>query len=157
MDIFTTTGFDKVFSIKKGMRRISVRASDLIGQGANGEVYRLKDETIVKVFYPGADLKSVEKEDRISHIVFESGIPVVIPYDTVKVDNDRYGIVYETLGAKTLSETIEAAPEDFDKWMKKYVGLYRVVHTTDGSKTGLPLTKDVYRTHLSDSADWYSK
>lgn len=157
MDIFTTTGFDKVFSIKKGMRRISVRASDLIGQGANGEVYRLKDETIVKVFYPGADLKSVEKEDRISHIVFESGIPVVIPYDTVKVDNDRYGIVYETLGAKTLSETIEAAPEDFDKWMKKYVGLYSVVHTTDGSKTGLPLTKDVYRTHLSDSADWYSK
>ena len=157
MDIFNMTGLNKLFTIQKGLRRISVKGCKQIGQGANGEVYRLRDETIVKVFFPSENLQAVEKEDKTSHAVLETGLPAVIPYDTVIVGDGRYGIIYEKLGARTLSETIEEEPENFDKWMTEYVNLYRQVHETDGSKTRLPYAKDVYRRHLSESADWYSK
>ena len=157
MDILTMTGFDKLFTVSKGLRRISVKDSNKIGQGANGEVFRLKDETIVKVFFSSENLGAVEEEDRISHAVLETGLPVVIPYDIVMVGEKRYGIVYETLPAKTLSETIDEDPARFNEWMKAYVDLYRQVHETEGSDTSLPLSKDVYRRHLSESADWYSK
>ena len=155
-DIFSVTGFDKLFSIERGLRRISVDGCELVGCGANGEVYRGDDETIVKVFYPGEDKKNVEREHMISHVVLENGLPVVIPYDTVEVEGGRYGIVYETLGAKTLSETIEDDPDRFDEWIAKYVDLYRKVHEKDGSGTVLPKAKEVYRRHLFESADWYT-
>ncbi len=61
-----------------------------------------------------------DEEARISHVVFETGLPAVIPYDTVKVEGGRYGNVYETLGAKTLSETIEEDPEHFEEWITAY-------------------------------------
>jgi uncharacterized protein (TIGR02172 family) len=157
MEILFITGLNKLFSVRRGMRRISVNGCEQIGQGANGEVYRLKDETIVKVFFDSENLKNVETEDRIAHAVLGTGLPAVITYDIVKVGQDRYGIVYETLGAKTLSETIEEDPSRFDEWMAEYVELYRQVHETDGRRTRLPLTKNVYRKHLCESADWYTK
>ena len=156
-DIFTQTGFRKLFNIERGLREISVKGCELIGRGANGEVYRLKDETIVKAFMPGVDLLSVEKEEAVSHTVFESGLPAVIPYDTVRIAGGRFGIVFETLNSKTLSETIEEDPERFDEWIAKYVDLYRMMHEKDGSDYMLPLAKDVYRRHLMESADWYSE
>ncbi len=157
MDIFELTGVNRLFPIERGMRKISVEECDLVGRGANGEVYRLKDETIVKVFFPGEDLKNVKKEAEIAHVVFELGLPVVIPYDTVLIEGGCYGNVYEVLGSKTLSETIEAEPENFDRWITEYVDLYRMVHETDGSGKALPSSKDLYRRYLSESAGWYSK
>ena len=157
MSVFKMTGIDKLFTIEEGMRRISIKGCDLIGRGANGEIYRLKDETIVKVFFSEENLKTAENEDRVSHEVFKTGLPVVIPYETVEVGDGRYGIILETLGSKTLSETIEDDPDHFDEWITKYVNLYRMVHEKDGSGHGLPSAKDVYRTHLIESADWYSK
>ncbi len=61
------------------------------------------------------------------------------------------------LGAKTLSETIEEDPEHFEEWITAYGTLYRQVHETDGSYSMLPYAKEVYRRHLLESADWYSK
>ena len=156
MNILTLTGFDRLCRIERGIRKVSVKECDRIGVGANGEVYRLKDETIVKAFYPAVDLESVKREAEISHEVFELGLPVVIPYDTVQIEDGRYGIVYEILGKKSLSETIEENPDRFDEWITKYVNLYRMVHETDGSDSGLPYTKELYRRHLSESSDWYS-
>ena len=157
MEILSTTGLNRLFTVRKGLRRVSVKGCEQIGRGANGEVYRLRDETIVKVFFPSENMKTVEKEDKTAHAVLETGLPAVIPYDVVVVDEGRYGIVYETLGGKTLSETIEEDPDRFDEWMTEYVKLYRQMHETEGTHTRLPLTKDVYRSHLQESADWYSK
>ncbi|MCR4654986.1 MAG: phosphotransferase [Lachnospiraceae bacterium] len=131
--------------------------------GLTREMKRIVDQGIqagdmsYMVFFPGEGPEKAEIEEMISHVVFETGLPVVIPYYTVEVEGGRYGIVYETLGAKTLSETIEEDPERFDEWISEYVKLYRLVHETDGTNTVLPFAKDVYRKHLSESADWYSK
>ena len=84
-------------------------------------------------------------------------MPAVIPYYTVIIDGERCGIVYEVLGSKTLSETIEDKPENDEKWFREYVNLYRLIHETDGRNSMLPSAKEVYRRHLNESADWYSK
>ena len=49
-DIFEVTGFTDIFKVQKRLREISVENCEVIGEGANGKVYRLDDETIIKVF-----------------------------------------------------------------------------------------------------------
>ena len=51
-DIFSVTGFDQLLNVKKAFRRISVEGKEIIGKGGNGVVYRLDEETIVKVYSP---------------------------------------------------------------------------------------------------------
>lgn len=46
-NIFETTGFTEMFDVQKKLREISVEGCKLIGQGANGKVYRLDE-------HPGA-------------------------------------------------------------------------------------------------------
>ena len=52
-EILENTGFTELFDVKKRRREISVDGCDIIGKGFYGTVYRLDDETIVKVFDPG--------------------------------------------------------------------------------------------------------
>ena len=49
-EIFDMTGFTEMFEITKAYRRISVEGCEVIGKGANGEVYRIDPDTIVKVY-----------------------------------------------------------------------------------------------------------
>ena len=50
-EIFEMTGFTEMMPISKAYRRISVDGCEVIGQGANGKVYRIDPDTIVKVYY----------------------------------------------------------------------------------------------------------
>ena len=49
-DILDMTGFVELMDVQKAYRVISVDGCEVIGQGANGKVYRIDDETIVKVY-----------------------------------------------------------------------------------------------------------
>ena len=57
MEVFEDTGFDQIFIINKAMKQIDLEGLELIGQGANGQVYRVDDENIVKVFMPSTPLQ----------------------------------------------------------------------------------------------------
>ena len=49
-DIFETTGFTELFDVQKAMREVSVEGCEVIGHGFYGTVYRIDEETIVKVY-----------------------------------------------------------------------------------------------------------
>ena len=49
-EIFDMTGFTEILNIQKAYRVISVEGCEVIGQGANGKVYRIDPDTIVKVY-----------------------------------------------------------------------------------------------------------
>ena len=55
-DILQVTGFTEILTVEKKLRELSVEGCELVGEGANGKVYRLDDETIVKVFTPGVPM-----------------------------------------------------------------------------------------------------
>ena len=49
-EIFEMTGFTEMMPVSRAYRRVSVDGCEVIGQGANGKVYRLDPETIIKVY-----------------------------------------------------------------------------------------------------------
>lgn len=58
-EIFEVTGFTEILNVKKALREVSIEGCQLIGKGGNGTVYRIDNETIVKVFREGKTLDYV--------------------------------------------------------------------------------------------------
>lgn len=156
MDVFEDTGFSELMNVSRVMRTVSIEGCTRLGRGYNGEVYRLDEGTIIKVFFPGVTIDTVRQEQYMSREALLSGLPTVISYDTVLV-GDRYGIVFEMLGTKTLSQTMADDTEHFDDWLDKYAALYKKYHQTVGNPKVFPKVKEVFHNFLNASADWYSE
>ena len=121
-EIFEMTGFTEMMPVSRAYRRVSVDGCEVIGQGANGKVYRLDPETIIKVYLNPNSLPDIHRERELARKAFVLGIPTAIPYDVVKV-GDGYGSVFELLNAKSFGSLIAEHPEEMDKYVKMYVNL----------------------------------
>lgn len=118
-DILEMTGFASILEVKKALRELSIDGLEMIGQGTCGKVYRMDDETIVKVFNEGFDMGKIESERENSQKSFINGIDTAISYDVVKVGN-QVGVVYEMLNADTFRSAMK---KDQDR-IEYYIGIY---------------------------------
>ena len=141
-EIFDITGFTSILNVKKALREISVEGKEILGKGGNGTVYRLDDETIVKVYRPEHSLELIDRERAYAKAAFIAGIPSVIAYDMVKV-GDRYGVVYEAMNSDTLGHAIANDPEHLDEYVAKYVALAKKIHSTPIGDDSITALKDL--------------
>lgn len=140
-EIFDVTGFTSILNVKKALREISIEGKPVLGKGGNGTVYRLDDDTIVKVYRPDYPIYAIERERAYAKAAFIAGIPSVIAYDMVKV-GDCYGVVYEAMNSDTLSHAISNDPEHLDEYVAKYVALAKKLHTTPVNDENITSLKD---------------
>ncbi len=126
-DIFSVTGFTELLDVHKKLREVSVDGCEFVGEGANGKVYRLAKDEMIKVFKHGVTLESIEAEREASRKAFLLGVPCAIAFDTVKC-GENYGTVYEMLNAATLSERIRSNPERLPELAKSSALLLRKLH-----------------------------
>ena len=129
-EILDITGFTELFDVRKALREVSVEGCELIGSGANGQVYRLTKEEIVKVFRPTMTIDEIEAEREASRKAFLLGVPCAIAYDTVRVGG-CYGTVYETLNASTVQERIREDPGRLPELAAASAKLLRELHNTE--------------------------
>lgn len=141
-EIFDMTGFTEMMQIEKAYRCLSVDGCEAIGQGANGTVYRLDEETIVKVYRNPDSLSDIHRERALARTAFVLGIPTAIPYDVVKVGNS-YGSVFELLNAKSFAELIAAAPEKLDAYIQLSVDVLKKIHGTGIAPDTVPQVKGI--------------
>ena len=141
-DIFEMTGFSEMIPVEKGYRKLSVDGCEVIGQGANGKVYRLDPDTIIKVYFNPDSLPDIHRERELARRAFVLGIPTAIPYDVVKV-NGSYGSVFELLNAKSFSKLIDTEPENRDKYIGMFVDLLKKIHETDVRPEDMPDQREV--------------
>lgn len=141
-DIFDMTGFTEIIAVEKAYRRLSIDGCEAIGQGANGKVYRLDRDTIIKVYYNSDALPDIHRERELARKAFVMGIPTAIPYDVVKV-GDSYGSVFELLNAKSFAKLIAAEPENLDYYVGLYVDLMKKIHSTELKPGDMPDMKEV--------------
>ena len=127
-DIFDMTGFTEMMDISKAYRELSVEGCEVIGEGANGVVYRTDPDTIVKVYKNPDSLDEIHNERELARKAFVMGIPTAIPYDVVKVGN-LYGSVFELLNAKSFSKLINAG-ESVEELAKASVEILKTMHST---------------------------
>lgn len=136
-EIFNVTGFTELLDVHKKLREVSIEGCELIGEGANGKVYRLTKDEIIKVFKYGATLDSVEAEREASRKAFLLGVPCAIAFDTVKC-GDSYGTIYEMLNAWTLSERIMADHERLPEFAKASALLLKRLHEIEVPEGQMP-------------------
>ena len=147
-DIFETTGFTELLDVKRAMREIAVEGCEVIGQGFYGTVYRIDDETIVKVYDSPDCLPMIQNEQRLAKLAFIKGVPTAISYDTVKV-GDSFGSVFELLKAQSFNDLLKKEPENFEALMLKYVDFMKTVHSAEMDAGTLPLAKNRFISHLN--------
>ncbi len=141
-EILDMTGFAEMIPVEKAYRRLSVDGCEVIGQGANGKVYRLDPDTIVKVYMNPDSLPEIHRERELARRAFVLGIPTAIPYDVAKV-GEGYGSVFELLNAKSFAKLIKAEPENLDKYVALYVDLMKKIHSTVVRPEDMPDERDV--------------
>lgn len=154
-EIFNVTGFTEILDIEKRMREISVDGCKIIGKGYYGTVYRIDDDTIVKVYKIKDSIPMIKNETEKARIALISGIQTAISYDIVKV-GDLYGSMFELLDAKTLNEVLVNDPNKIDEVMNLYVSFIKSVHETIVHNNKLPQTKEIYLNYLIRSKNVYT-
>lgn len=139
-EIFEMTGFTEMMKISKGYRKVSIEGCEIIGEGANGIVYRTDPDTIVKVYKNPDALAEIHNERELARKAFVMGIPTAIPYDVVKV-GDLYGSVFELLNAESFAQLIRSG-EDVDKLAKDSVDILKIIHSTQLKDGELPSKRE---------------
>ena len=154
-EIFDITGFTEMLDIQKAYREVSVDGCEVIGEGANGKVYRIDPDTIVKVYLNPDSLPDIQRERELARTALILGIPTAIPYDVVKVGNG-YGSVFELLNAKSFAKIVQQNPEKIDEVIKMSVDLLKKIHSTVVKPGTMPDMKEValnWVTFLKDYLD----
>ncbi|MCR4839422.1 MAG: phosphotransferase [Eubacterium sp.] len=111
------------------MRELSIEGLEKISAGQNGDVYRLNDEQILKVYNPWSiSIEKIRREKESAKRAFVRGIPTAISFDIVTV-GDRYGLVYEMINAKTMGENVKACPGRLEEYAVRMGRLLKKLHS----------------------------
>ena len=148
-EVFEMTGFTQIMNIRKAFREISIEGCEPIGTGANGTVYRLDAETIVKMYRENIPLEYIERERGYAQSAFLCGVPTAISYDVVRCGK-RYGLVFELIDAVTFDRMLIDQPGQYEENIAKYVGLFKCMHASKDLAGKLPSFKDRYHEWIED-------
>ena len=140
-EILDVTGFTQMMNVSRAYRKISVEGAEVIGRGANGTIYRIDKDNVVKVYKDADSLDDIQHEREVARLALILGIPTAISYDIVKV-GDSYGSVFELLNAKSFSKILAKEPEKLDWCVDEYVEMLRKIHGTEVPPGKLPDMKD---------------
>ena len=136
-EIFDMTGFSEMIKIEKAYKRISVEGCEVIGQGANGKVYRIDRDTVVKQYINPDSLSDIQRERDLAKKAFIMGIPTAIPYDIVKI-GEGYGSVFELLNAESFAKIIIRDPSRTDEIVDLSIDLLKKIHATELKPGDMP-------------------
>ena len=151
-EIFEMTGFTEMMTVEKAYRVVSVEGCEVIGEGANGKVYRIDGDNVVKTYKNADALKDIQNEREVARLALVLGIPTAISYDVVKV-GDSYGSVFELLNAKSFSKLLANEPEKFEWCIDEYVKMLKKIHSTEVPEGKLPRFKDKVLTAIRRTKD----
>lgn len=149
-NIFEISGFTRILTVKKALRRVSIAGCKEIGRGGVGVIYRYDDDTIIKVFSPECSIDIPERERVMAREAFIMGMPTAIPFDIVWVtDTQSYGMMTELLDAKTLGAMVNDDKDNYRYYARMYGKLLRNLHQIKVEQDCmLPRPIDVYSANI---------
>ena len=140
-EILDMTGFTEMMTVEKAYRVVSLDGCEEIGRGANGSIYRIDQDNVIKVYNNADALDDIRHEREVAKLALILGIPTAISYDVVRV-GDSYGSVFELLNASSFSKIIAQEPEKLDFCVQEYVKMLKKIHGTVVPKGKLPDMKE---------------
>lgn len=138
------TGFTEMMEVKKAYRKVSVEGCEIIGRGANGAVYRLDADTVVKVYINDDSLEAIQHEREVAKLAFVLGVPTAMSYDVVKVGG-HYASMFEMIDAKSFANLLSEQNVDIGRLAEEYASLVKLIHSTHVPEGRLPSKKEAER------------
>lgn len=142
-NILEMTGFTDMMEVEKAYRVFSVEGCEVIGQGANGKVYRIDRDTIVKVYLNPDALPEIHRERELARTAFVAGVPTAIPYDVVRIEGGGYGSVFELLNATSFAKLLIRKEKSVDEVAQMSVQLLKLIHSKTVKPGVMPDMKEV--------------
>ena len=142
-EVLDMTGFTEMMDVQKAYRILSVEGCEVIGKGANGAVYRIDRDTIVKVYLNPDSLPEIHRERELARTAFVLGVPTAIPYDVVRIEGGGYGSVFELLNAQSFAQLLNNGEMSVDEAAKLSVELLKIIHSTVVKPDSMPDMKAV--------------
>ncbi len=136
-EILDMTGFTQMMTVKRAYRVVDVTGCEEIGRGANGTIYRIDQDNVVKVYNNADALEDIQHEREVAQIALLLDIPTAISYDVVRV-GDSYGSVFELLNARSFSRILTTEPDKMDWCVEEYVRMLKRIHGTLVPRGKLP-------------------
>ena len=137
--ILRFAGLTSILDVEKKVGDLSVEGCTLLGRGANGGVYRLDNETVVKVFEGRFDMDAVMRERTLAKKAFVAGVPTAISFGLANVGGNP-GLVFELINAKSLAKLIGEDGENIGRYVDAYADAVRKIHAIGPEKlTDLPV------------------
>ena len=155
-EILDMTGFTELFKIEKAYRVVSIEGCEEIGRGANGRIYRIDRDNVVKVYKNADALADIQHEREVAKLALILGIPTAISYDVVKVGNS-YGSVFELLNARSFSKILKNEPEKLDWCVEEFVKMLKKIHGTLVPRGKLLDMKDIALSWAAFMQDYLPK
>lgn len=154
-DVFEMTGFTEIMKVVKAYRRVPVEVCEVIGRGANGTIYRMTPEIIVKTCSGETALEDIARERELARRAFVLGVPTAISFDIVRI-GDGYGAAYELLDAKTVAQLLREDKNETDHCAALMVDLVKIIHATSVKRGEMPSAKEAllgYAEYISGIPD----
>ena len=152
-EILDMTGFSTIMDVKKALKEISVEGAKVIGNGFFSTVYRLDQDTIIKVFNRTSDENQIERELKLAKEAFILGVPTAISYDIVKV-NDKLGVRFEMLDCMSLRDAFRDYPDRYDELLDRYVRLLKTINSTECFNDEVPDIKKFFIKKVEDIKEY---
>ena len=137
-EILDITGCTELMKVQKAYRVISVRGCEVIGEGANGKVYRVDRDTIAKVYQNPDALPEIRRERELARMAFVAGVPTAIPYDVVRIEGGGYGSEFELLNAKSFAQLLINNEKPLDEGVRMSIDLLKLIHSKVVHSDDLP-------------------
>lgn len=114
--------------------------TNLIGSGAQADVYRVGDKAI-KLFKEHCSKEEVFYEAAIHSMIEHTKLPIPKIYEVVQIDN-RMAIVMDIVPGASLKDIIFNNLKDIDIFMRDFIDLQIQVHNVCINAIGFPSMKD---------------
>ena len=137
------TGFSRLLEVFKTPRDLSDAEVQKMGYSGNITVYRMGEDTLLKVYPEGTNLDAIEQERQFAQAAFLSGVPTLIAYDVVTYKG-QYAMLYELVKATTVASLIDATPWKMDQYAAEMGKLLKTIHKAVPEPGILPKTSAIY-------------
>ncbi len=142
-NVFYSAGLTELFNINTELDELVNDGWDILGVGASGTVYKIDEDTAIKVYGKGIDFDYVSRERELARKAIICGVPTILPFKNVKVDNS-FATIIELINSKSLGELLQSEPDRFDELMDRYVEMIKNIHSIEDNRNYFVNLQDIW-------------
>jgi len=142
---------DRIKTEYGDLPEIDISGCPVLGEGANGIVYQIDEDRVVKVMKQPVSFEDLKKEWDLGRKAFVHGIDCPISYGPAWVGG-KPALISELSKSVSWLKLIRKDPSNMDRCMDAYVALIRQVHSIKGEELK-DFPKGTAMEELSEKAD----